>query len=552
MLPSEWTLLQTTWGEYCADFRWIMAILISSIQYLWILMVPLAKSYWAHVVKMTIAELLFFRTGPRWFSKPIFYVNVGIVLFDAAKEATPKWWKAEEWLPYRATTAGPDKQTVDALASFFHRPWWERTWVIQEMISSRHATFYCGSRRLTVAELYDALDHILRKIYAHKGANKSPYAGSAFKVAQRFTNFVDNESSLSLLRSSLLYLLCVFSESKASDPKDKIYGLLGLATDKVRIEPDYNKSVEDVYIETAKRIITSSGNLDLLNASGILNEGSEYHLPSWVPDWTVDHHFALDHMLSPSEPYNLIKNDERIETQARFQASFSEDGRVLKVHGVVVASLVGVPDIISVSGVRSSEWRGQSYDLLLGVLLICSSIIDWYIDQHPLYVPFFSHMAAKNVLNLGHFWQHMADLTGKESARSRARQRLIGSSANFTSIYAADPTGPKGKPWTIWRWDLNKGYGSSPLMVGDLKGRTFMEGARAGDLLVFCLGTRQPYLIRKLASNNSDRTERSHKLVGPVTLSDPLFDSMVWRDLKTRLTGGRLMRGYYLEEFKLV
>ena len=378
---------------------------------------------------------------------------------------------------------------------------------------------------------------------AHKGANKSPYTGSAFKVAQKFTSFVDNESSPPLLRLSLLYLLCVFSESKVSDPKDKIYALLGLATDKVGIEPDYNKSVEEVYIDTAKKIITSSGNLDLLNASGIFTEGTGHDLPSWVPDWTVDHHFAIEHMLSSSQPYTLIENDEQFETQAWFRPSFSE----------VVASLVGIPDTRSISGVASSELRGQLYDLLLGVSRVFGSIIDWYIHQHPLYVPLFSYMAAKNVLSLGHVWQYMADLKGTQSARSKARQRLIGNPASFASVYAADPTGPRGNPWTFKRWDLEIGYGSSPFMVANNKARTFVEDARAGDLLVFCLGTRQPYLIRKLASNNSDRNERSHKLVGPVTFSAHLLDSMIWRDVKTRLTGAPSRRsGYYIEEFELV
>jgi len=70
----------------------------------------------------------------------------------------------------------------------------------------------------------------------------------------------------------------------ATDPRDRVFGLLGLAKDsrELGILPDYTKTCDTVYIETAQALI-KQGHIDVLALCQFPR--CEGNLPSWVPDW---------------------------------------------------------------------------------------------------------------------------------------------------------------------------------------------------------------------------------------------------------------------------
>ncbi|RYP13678.1 hypothetical protein DL767_010630 [Monosporascus sp. MG133] len=73
---------------------------------------------------------------------------------------------------------------------------------------------------------------------------------------------------------------------QATRPEDQIYALLGLAADAdaLGIVPDYTREVRDVYVDTARAILESSEDLDIIYYSQF---PKRIELPSWVPDWTM-------------------------------------------------------------------------------------------------------------------------------------------------------------------------------------------------------------------------------------------------------------------------
>lgn len=87
-------------------------------------------------------------------------------------------------------------------------------------------------------------------------------------------------------RVSLEWLLTRFHPFQSSDPRDKIYSLLGLVNqaDKEGIPVDYEGPVEELYVKAASRILTSSQHLTLLYHN---LEVKNLDLPSWVPDWST-------------------------------------------------------------------------------------------------------------------------------------------------------------------------------------------------------------------------------------------------------------------------
>lgn len=92
--------------------------------------------------------------------------------------------------------------------------------------------------------------------------------------------------------SRLLDVLARFRTCSASDPRDKIYGLLGLATDAMTVHPDYSKSVCQVYVDFFEIYVNATKSLDLLCQSpwgvrgGSKSKANDLGLPSWCPDFS--------------------------------------------------------------------------------------------------------------------------------------------------------------------------------------------------------------------------------------------------------------------------
>jgi hypothetical protein len=86
---------------------------------------------------------------------------------------------------------------------------------------------------------------------------------------------------------ALLPLLKIYRDRGATDPRDKIYALLGIAGDLsiYDIWPDYNVPFQEVYKATALQLIIMYRSLEVLNLTLGLSKSSE--LPSWTPDWRV-------------------------------------------------------------------------------------------------------------------------------------------------------------------------------------------------------------------------------------------------------------------------
>lgn len=87
--------------------------------------------------------------------------------------------------------------------------------------------------------------------------------------------------------TTLLQLLMTYRDREASDPRDKIYALLGIAGDLsiYRIVPDYSIPFEEVYKATTLQFILAYRSLEVLNLTFGLSKTSG--LPSWTPDWRV-------------------------------------------------------------------------------------------------------------------------------------------------------------------------------------------------------------------------------------------------------------------------
>jgi hypothetical protein len=89
--------------------------------------------------------------------------------------------------------------------------------------------------------------------------------------------------------SRFIDVLARFRETNATDPRDKIYGLLGLASGGLDVCVDYKKSVPEVYVDFFQTFVNTTKDLDLIcqNPWGVPTaEARRRGLPSWCPDFS--------------------------------------------------------------------------------------------------------------------------------------------------------------------------------------------------------------------------------------------------------------------------
>lgn len=171
----------------------------------------------------------------------------------------------------------------DALDDLMNQAWWARAWVIQEVAVSSRVIVVCGNDTLEWGAFTPALS--VPRSFTEEGEQFWIKTHRTHAQLMKYTligSFPDVDDADIDLRG-----LIVQTRSKfASDPRDKVFALLGLATDshnESRV-PDYSKTVELVYKETMKDIIARDSSLAILEYAGVSR--SRLKLPSWCVDWT--------------------------------------------------------------------------------------------------------------------------------------------------------------------------------------------------------------------------------------------------------------------------
>lgn len=177
--------------------------------------------------------------------------------------------------------------------------WYQRIWTVQEAVLASSITYVCGSDVFENGEIDGliqsfnthfaidkccSLDAMTRMSHiANAAAHIQPY----LQQMSYMVNIVDTESALPFLE-----IASQFRHRQATDPRDKVFGILGITQGLTTDIVDYEKSVAEIYATAALRIIENTGNLDIL--SHVLPRHSWFigpiyqpaGLPSWAPDWS--------------------------------------------------------------------------------------------------------------------------------------------------------------------------------------------------------------------------------------------------------------------------
>lgn len=186
---------------------------------------------------------------------------------------------------------------VRGLWDILHRQWWARLWVVQEVALSQSSVLICGGKSEAFHNLTVVINALVRN-----GQPAEVFEFNAFFVASAFhqfnmRNFVrtgqlgGESSNASIPRKKALEILNATRNTHASDPRDKIYGILGFFEgpesdpENILPPPDYKRTAAEVYADVSRAIITSTGNLDVLSSCYGYFRSTVPDLPSWVAAW---------------------------------------------------------------------------------------------------------------------------------------------------------------------------------------------------------------------------------------------------------------------------
>ena len=252
------------------------------------------------------------------------------------------------------------RSLLKSMVEWSSRPWFRRVWVVQEFAMPKKAPVYVCGRKMVDSDLVYLAMSVYRlcggQLLAHESLNSgsrtdvqklmnelSASPTSAFKVIRkrrqafeadrRETGRDHPETGDSIL--DLLRKMYVESWMDATDERDRIFALLGLATDSdtLDLQADYDLDYGLVLVQVARALITKAGRLELLSWSQFPKSGMT--LPTWVPDWRSG-------LASSYNPLVI----ERAGQTALFSASagalpsFDEttDQRILVLKGVLVCT----------------------------------------------------------------------------------------------------------------------------------------------------------------------------------------------------------------------
>ncbi|KAF5681388.1 heterokaryon incompatibility het-6 [Fusarium denticulatum] len=216
-------------------------------------------------------------------------------------------------------------------------PYFSRIWVVQEIASAKKALVLYHRQAMCWSFFH-------RHLHTSSSERWMRHFGSPRQID-------DARGFLALLRDT--------RNCNASDPRDKIFALLGLW--KKEVEPDYTLSPQGVYTGLASTFVTDESWDVVAQLLDATHGHSMPGLPSWVPDWSQKSQQSYRPEWKISLPYRLFP-----------KLGSDEDGRFW-VHGQTGSLCILADEIDIMAPYLSREFRSTT-DGMVTVEAGCSEV----------------------------------------------------------------------------------------------------------------------------------------------------------------------------------
>ena len=194
--------------------------------------------------------------------------------------------------PLPSCLPGRDDPFWPALEDLYKRPWYDRLWVLQEVILAKDIDVLCGNRSMPWAA-FASFAIKMRELLPSSLINRfdvRPHDCSAKARDPGFMSIRDMDAMRSNevmgLKTPFSTYLSIGQKRKVTNPLDRVYGLLGLLASEelVRcIDNRYDWEPWQGYLHFCKIYIERDPELALLSMAGCVSKPKE--LPSWCPNF---------------------------------------------------------------------------------------------------------------------------------------------------------------------------------------------------------------------------------------------------------------------------
>jgi hypothetical protein len=194
---------------------------------------------------------------------------------------------------FKAAREGHGDELYCLLAAFpsilrlFHHRYWMRVWIIQEITVARTVRVLYGDQLLLWRDLRQILSSLAGYGPYSKSSNTQPLS-----LPVHLVEFHEKYAGRNRRPISLLEALIWSRPTQSTDPRDKIFAVLGLCHDSSTYVPvpNYKQPIESIITDISKKMMTLDRSLDYMFLRGVdipdcQSRPEVRRLPSWACDW---------------------------------------------------------------------------------------------------------------------------------------------------------------------------------------------------------------------------------------------------------------------------
>lgn len=407
-----------------------------------------------------------------------------------------------------ATGTSSESPQWAALRDLLVRPWFGRLWVMQEAVLPRDVLFVWGQYSLSWVEMEALASWDTRSnLFALLGNAEGKW--TAISTLKKISLLRRNRNGAARgHKCGLSFALYACDAATSFDPRDRIFGLLGLLYGRgaaIDIQPDYSPEnrAAAVFTDATLKWTVQNDSFDLVYGAGIGLPRDIQGLPSWVPDYTK----SLPQY--PGAHLRAGKGDFGSMALEPLQFHESE----FKVQAFLVDTIQNVLPFKTLG--RPSEYTSINED----------SQVAWYLEQAIRHVsqaypvPWSEDLAVSFVRALTCNSVVLSGVDGGAPSpagydRAFAQLGIVRKLGIFGSAAPPRPEQPATAQERQSFLTTVAGYMSDNTISTVPRGRVALVPRRAepGDVVAVCPGARLPFILRP--SRRETTGSRRFQMVG--------------------------------------